>query len=541
MNKSRTSGHSRPNKKDGFSTIFTEAVTKLTDNYRVDPRTAEGLKEVITDTSIFNEYTANLTKGLSATSQEEFETLFENSRLSLLQESSLSSLQPVAALALPIIRKAWPRIGIKEAFPTEVITVPKMTIPHLIPYIMDESGVKHELPAALKGSGAVASSQKALKSTFIPLAAVSVDLMPAGAPVSAGFRPDPVLSVVKVKMNVTDAAGANSESIEVTVFDGQMDTRKDSISFTVSGEHSTGHVTSDTVFGFVKREEGTLTLTSINTGAASAVMAHVTDVQIRGKVETTLNKNSTHIGYDIRSKDVDVGSGEHFDASLPIEWLSDNLAIYGIDGTLKVIDLLTEVLAQKVDLEGTSFLTDSLDSLLAQGIEFTKTFDVHPTGQYVGSPSEWLHEIHRVIDNMAHEMRNKFNYSNGTFAIVGNPIDVDILDGITWSVSSGDEVGGSEVSYQFGAHSKSNKYKILSTQNFEPGTLYMFYVPSAADHMTYKYFPYTFHVSKSSEGWANVNNPHVPAIMLTKRHKFYEFTAMIGKIIIKNNDGTLPS
>jgi hypothetical protein len=465
----------------------------------------------------------------------------ENSKVHMLQENSISGLVPVAALAMPVIRKAWPRIGIKEAFPTEATTMPKITIPHLVPYILDADGVKRELPASLRGVSAVANSQKSLKATAIALPAKNVDIMPATCPVSAGYHPDPVVAVVKVTMKVRDVAGANEETVTVNVFDGKMDTRQNTFNFTVTGAHTGGHKTSDTVYGYLNSETGTIVLTSINDGDASEVAAKVTEVFIRGKVESTLNKLSTHIGYDVRRKDVDIGTGEHFDASMPIEWLTDNLAMYGIDGTLKVVDVLTDVLAQKVDIEGVDFLKESLDALVAQGVEFKRTFDVHPTGQYVGSPTDWLHEIHRVIDNLAHQLRNKFYFQGGQFVIVGNPIDTDIINGISWSVTTGNEVDGTDVSYQFGAQSRTNKYNILATQSIEPGSLYMFFVPSSPDHMTYKYYPYTFHVTKTTDGWANVNNMHVPGIMMTKRHKFFEFMGMISEVEIENNDGSLPA
>jgi hypothetical protein len=463
--------------------------------------------------------------------------------MQMLQESSISGLTPVAALALPVIRNAWPKIGVKEAFPTEVAKTPKITIPHLIPYIMDDDGIKHELPAAFNRTS-MPTSLKALKNTAIALPAKNVDIMPDGLTVAAGYRPDPVLSVASVVLSVTTAAGADAQNVTVTVpvSNGRMDTRQDSIRFTVSAKHPTdGHVTSDTVYGYVDRENGLINLSSINASAASASAAHAVSVVIKGRVETTLNRQSTHIGYDIRTRDIDIGTGEHYDSAVPYEWLTDNMANYGIDGQLKVIDLLTDTVAQKTDIEGVNFIIESYDSLVAQSIQFTNTFDVFPTGNYMGSPSEWRKEIHRTIDNMAHRMRNEWKFTGGHFVIVGNPIDTDLIDGVTWTIEDSSEVDGVEVSYKIGAQSRANSYKILASQTFDVGALYMFYIPSRPDNMTYKYFPYTFDVRKTSEGFVNPNSPNTPGIMVTNRQKFFEFSAMVGKIIIENNNGDQPA
>jgi hypothetical protein len=367
--------------------------------------------------------------------------------------------------------------------------------------------------------------------------------MPAGCPVAAGYHLDPVFAVVAVDMEVTDAAGANAETLtKVKVYDGKAETRQGNVRFTVTGQHSSGHETSDTVFGFVSFADGVMTATSLSSGA-SATKAKITKVYLGGKLETTNNKQSTSIGFDIKTTEIHIGTGEHFDAALPLEWLQDNLALYNIDGTLKVVDIMTEVLAQKVDLQGADFIASAADHIKAQGASFERVFDVWPTGNYMGSPTDWLNELKRVTDNLAQSMRNYSNFAGGTFMVVGNPIDVNLYTGVNWIFTAQSEQSrdGVEVSYSIGAMSGAQRYMMFTSQNLAEGTLWVFFVPGQADIATLKYYPYTFNVERSASGFVSPNTPNVPSVLLTKRQQFQEFVPLVGKITILHNNGSLPA
>lgn len=95
--------------------------------------------------------------------------------------------------------------------------------------------------------------------------------------------------------------------------------------------------------------------------------------------------------------------------------------------------------------------------------------------------------------------------------------------------------------------SGTNMYKLFSSQNIEYDStdadgdvncLWLFFVPDRKENKTVCYYPYTFNVTRSSEGWASPNNPNVPAVMMTKRHTFESFYMMAGKVSVKNNTGT---
>lgn len=528
---------------DGYSAVLREAVETIRSRDHVNVLTPEGLRECLTEPALYRQYKGLLSEGMSAETASAMDVFADNFQMSVFRESSLSGIQPVSVLTMPMLRKAWPKIGIKEALPTEPVKTPKFTVSHLMPYIKDPvTGLKKELPAALRDSS-LGTSQKAIDGAARALPMDSTDIMPVGCPVAAGYHLDPVFAVVAVDLEVADAAGSNVETLtKVKVYDGKAETRQGNVRFTVTGAHSSGHETSDTVFGFVNFADGVMTATSLSSGA-SATKAKITKIYLSGKLETTNNKQSTSIGFDIKTTEIHIGTGEHFDAALPLEWLQDNLALYNIDGTLKVVDIMTEVLAQKVDLQGADFIASAAEHIKAQGANFERTFDVWPTGNYMGSPTDWLNELKRVTDNLAQSMRNFSNFAGGTFMIVGNPIDVNLYTGVNWIFTAQSEQArdGVEVSYSIGAMSGAQRYMMFTSQNLPEGSLWVFFVPGQADIATLKYYPYTFNVERSASGFVSTNTPNVPSVMLTKRQAFQEFVPLVGKITILHNNGSLPA
>ena len=526
----------------GYKAVLREAVDTLRSREHVNVLTPEGLRETVQTPALYREYKGMLSEGMSADSAAALDVLADNFQTQVFRENSLSGIQPVSALTMPMLRKAWPMIGIKEALPTEPVKTPKFTVSHLMPYIKDPAtGEKRELPQALRDRN-LGNSQRRVDGAARALPMDNANLLPANTPASAGYTLDPVFSVVAVDIQVADATGAKVETLtNVKVYDGKAETRQGNIRFTVTGEHSSGHETSDTVFGFVNFADGLATITSLS-AAAGAAKAKITKVYISGRVETTSNRQSTQIGFDINNTEIHIGTGEHFDAALPLEWLQDNLALYNIDGTLKVVDIMTEVLAQKVDIKGIEFITAAADHIAAKGAQFNRKFDVWPTGNYMGSPTDWLNELKRITDNLAQSMRNFSNFSGGTFMIVGNPIDVNLYTGVNWIFTAQGEASrdGVEVNYSIGALSGAQRYAMFASQNMPEGSLWVFFVPSQEDIKTLCYYPYTFNVERSASGFVSPNTPNVPSVMLTKRDTFQEFVPLVGRIDILNNNGTLP-
>src|SRR5690554_5739872 len=96
----------------------------------------EGFKEIVSNPTLLEEYTSSLLEGASADSAAVMRQLMENANYELLRESSLSGIDPVASLSMPVIRRLWPLSALKDALKTEVAKTPAFVINHTVPYLL---------------------------------------------------------------------------------------------------------------------------------------------------------------------------------------------------------------------------------------------------------------------------------------------------------------------------------------------------------------------------------------------------------------------
>ena len=284
--------------------------------------------------------------------------------------------------------------------------------------------------------------------------------------------------------------------------------------------------TKDTIYGSVDLENGFLQITSMS--------GRATRIRVMAFLSSETHQKSTNVDFEIDKRDIEIGTGEHIESSLPLEFLQDVKAMYQVDGAAELIDIMSNVCAQKLDQRIYQFLERSYAGTEAQ---YRKTFNVYPSGHFAMNPSEWLNELKKLFDLLATKMRGDYKCYNGYFVLVGNPIDTNILPNVSWSFNSvNDQQNGVEVQYSIGAISGANKYTIISSDLIPQGEITMFFVPTTDKFKTFEYYPYTFNVVKN---YLNTVNPNVPSIMLTKRDTIEEFVPIIAKVIIKNNDGSV--
>ena len=494
--------------------------------------TGEGYREILTEDSLFQEYVTRLTKGLNASEAEEVATLMANNRVATLGESSISGITPISSLAQPVIRKLWPRLAMKNAIPTEPVKLPKFSISWQEPYMYDAEGKRYPLPMSVRNLDNGVADRDQLFAGYIKIsdALEGFDILkatPGGASIAVGDSIDPVFNLVKVKMDAVDATGANPESKEVDV---KITLDINNLLFgEVSAKHSDGTVTKDTIFGSVDRATGMIT--------ARSMKDKIKEFQVLGYLSSEYNTRTLSVGFDVKRRDITIGTGKHIDAPLPIEWLQDSMALYNIDAGLDAVELMTNVVSQKLDLQIIEFY---IKSFMNTGATYHGSFNCRPAAYFAGGPKDWKEEIKDVIDFFASKMKKDTQQYNGSFVIFGCHLDMRILPNVDWVFNHvTDDRGGVEVDYNLGAFSGINKYSLVSSDNIPSGSIYMVFIPSAnQNQMTYKYYPYTFNVEK---GYRSPNRPDVPSIMMTKRHTIEELLPMICKIDILNNDGTLPS
>jgi hypothetical protein len=479
-----------------------------------------GVQEILFEEALFSEYTSRLCEGMSADEAMALEQLLYNTRHQILKESTVSQVTPITGLSMPIIRKMWIKTALKNAIPTEVAKKPVFTIAWIEPYLRDAQGKKTALPQAHQGSRKFLNLKEVPMPKHGELAYLEVGkthnliaLAQAVHGVEKRDAIDPVAHITGV------VAGGKVYPVRIKLsihsgFYGRVEIEGAIIQ----------------LFGNLDCETGEFTVT--------AVGGEVEGVQLDAKLTAENNARTDSVSYDVRTKDVRIGTKAHINAELPIEWLNDNMALYNIDGTVECVDLMSNVVAQRLDVEILDFLYASDE---AQGRPFEGHFSVRPTAGFAGSPTEWRAELRTTIEWWANRVKsyNAANFSSGHFVILGNPIDIQLIPDIQWQFQSAtQERAGVSVKYSFGVITASNVFQVVSTEQMESGELFVFFVPDQANAMTYKYYPYTFNIEK---GYISPNEPYVPSIMMTKRHTIEELMPCAFRIVIEHNDGQIVS
>ncbi|ALN97876.1 structural protein sp46 precursor [Bacillus phage vB_BpuM-BpSp] len=531
MTNFKSYGDLMANRKDeGFNQIFKEAESYFKTNQQVNIL-GEGFKEIVSDQQLFNDYATHLTEGMdSAQETAEMLTLMENTRMAILQEAATGSIPGLTSLAIPTVRRMWAKIALKYAVPTQPVDKPTFSVTFNRPYILDNvTREKRYLPDALRDNKNGLAEIPKIKGDAYELPLNKYDLLAdVGASFQTGDSLDRqfFLKSVIVKAESADKDDAKAEEKEVVL--NSKSSIDNKLYADVKVTHTDGTVTTDTVLGHVDHERGTVSVTSF-TGA-------VKSVKFLGYVSAESHNRSTQVSFEIERRDLSVGTGEHIEASLPLEMLQDTMALYNIDGANEVMDVMSNVTAQKVDQEIYNFLERTFEA----NPKYRGEFNVHPAPQFAGNPKEWLEEIKRVIDHYATKIVSEAYYREGFYVIVGNPQDTQIIPNVTWQFQrTTDQSNGIDVEYSIGALGGSNnRYTIVASDLIPQGKLTMFFVPLNDKFLTIKYFPYSFNVVKGGE-YRNTMAPNIPSIMMTKRQTIESFIPLICEIEIKNNNGSL--
>lgn len=510
-----------------------------------------GYEEIANNAALFESYVDALTEGASADSAATMAQLMANSNANILKESSMTGIQPVASLSMPVIRKLWPKFALKEAITTEVAKSPRFVVAYTKPYMYKGDGLtegvdKIYLPRGLRDKNEGINENIPDDINFA--GALSKEKATAvaqeGKVTGAGHVTLVEGSAVTVKFDteVTNTPSAAKEQPldELYIhnaFYGGVEANVIKIGKRLG-------VYGNAVYPF----DGGQLIVQFDGKAKEVVLAAIgADVELDLVAYKTseYNEESWSVGFDIARQDIDIPTGQHINAPLPVEALNDMMALYQIDGTKETVDLMTNVFAQKLDLEILNFLRDSYVnqpgneafSDYKAASEHAVVFDCKPAAGFAGSPKAWREEIKPLIDHLAQKIKNDTYLQSGHFVLVANPLDVQILANIDWQFRGGQggNMDGVDVNYSVGTYVGANAYKVIASVNVPVGAMYLVFLPSGNTQMTYKYYPYTF---STEMGYVDPNRSRVPSVMMTKRHTFAEFMPAIGAIIVKSNDAT---
>jgi hypothetical protein len=545
----------------------------------------EGYREIATNPALFESYVEALTEGVSADHSAAIAQLMANTNAGILRESSLSGIAPIASLSMPVIRKLWPKFALKEVFKTEVAKTPRFVVSYMRPYMYRGTEERIYLPKGLYQANADTDAKFAARNKDFVSATIA-SLSSGGAlTVNFGAANGGVASGVAVTGHelVTLAASATPSATKKQALDsevrvvavhalllaaktGESDTTREFVLKVATHKVDV----SGTIFlefseeleaGLVAVGGGGWTLKTTTTVAGqlivrtnfsaatslvASLLSSAVKVVIRAGVSSEFNETGYSVGFDIARLDIDIPTGQHINAPLPIEALNDMMALYQIDGTKETVDLMTNVFATKLDVEALEFLVSSFDNQpgvaefrslgYPEKSAYSLVFDVRPAAGFAGSPKAWREELKPQIDFLSQKIKNQTFLQAGIFTLVGNPLDIQLLTNVDWQFrgGQGSNMDGVDVDYSVGTYVGANAYRVIASVNVPAGEIFLVFTPSSDTQMTYKYYPYTF---STEMGYVDPNRSRVPSIMMTKRHTFAEFLPAIGSIQIVNNNG----
>lgn len=511
----------------------------------------EGFGEVAVSTHFFRDYTGQLTEDMSPECAEQFEVLAENVRREVLVESNISGMSAVTALSLPLLRIAFPKTSVREGLPTEPVTQPKFTVKWFRPYVVISNGVKQYLPKALRDVNTQGMFHLPKMYPVVALTsgqAIGYDLynVPVG-PAYAAYTPgsralndqiDPNFSI----SHVTGKIGG------VTVAEVPVAFKIDTLTNVCEGLVTLVGATETMearIFAKVNRETGyadiITAVTSVVTTIGGAVQTIVpaddaiTEIKFEGYLSSEMNNRAAQIGFEITDDPTTIGTGQPIESPINIQQMTDAMAMYNIDTTMRHLEIMSTTLAQVVDIEGIGFIVNQFSKVpSALQATYTESFNRTPSGTYALGPTAWREELKIQIDSLVVKMMNETNYTSGSIVLFGNPIDIQVINNVRWTYSSEEAPNGVNVDYRLGVYTSGvTTFKVLSSFNWPAcsagGYIYVVFIPNEQDQKTVAYYPYSYHVLR---GQASPNNVNLPSIQMIKRQAFREYTPMIGRISI---------
>ena len=512
----------------------------------------DGYREIATSPALFEQYVECLTEGVSADHAESMSQLMTNSNANILRESSMTGIQPVASLSMPVIRKLWPKFALKDALKTEVPKTPRFVVSYTKPYMQKGDGEKIYLPKGLMeqkqfGDDVFNALGDGAKK---PVTAMHKVSLKAGAATVLDFElTDDGEVDTSVVIKDTPSASKKQPLDRLTIFGVYAGEAESTLRPTdvvgANGSDMYSFAIGEKEYQlFVKFDGGARKATFAIIPGAKAGTEDELEIHTRAEVSTEYNEESYSIYLDVARQDIDIPTGQHINAPLPVEYLNDLMALYQIDGTKTIVDIMTNTFAMKLDFDVLKFIEVSFMGQpghkefagYPDADQYSVTFDCKPAAGFAGSPKAWREEIKPLIDHVAQKVKQNTYLQAGMFTIVANPLDVQLLANVDWSFrgGQGSNMDGVDVDYSVGTYMGANAYKVIASVNVPAGAMYIIFTPSDETQMTYKYYPYSF---STEMGYTDPNHSRTPSIMMTKRHTFAEFLPAIARVLIKNNDG----
>jgi len=293
----------------------------------------------------------------------------------------------------------------------------------------------------------------------------------------------------------------------------------------------------DAIYGDVDVKTGRLTLMQQH--------GNLKFVMIKAFVSSVMNNSTLQVGFDIRDKEIHIGTGEHLEAPVPNEYITDLLRMFTLNGVSKLVEILSSFLAQKMDLDGVNFMDEVIDDAIEQAPngDFVRAFSAKPVGNYQLNPAEWPKMLTKVLDHLSMSIINMYHYEQGYFVAACNPLDAALIPDINWVFHGNgqSEYAGVNANIAFGQYQGINSWKVVSSPNIPQGAIRVLFIPTVQDQMTYKLYTYSFMLEQAGSGYNSPKNTYVPTILTSRRYAYVDVMPGAGRVTITNNSANFYS
>lgn len=467
---------------------------------------------------------------------EKLEQLYENSRTNIIEESyGVSTMSPIVAYSLPILKKTFLQCNAKDIVMTEVASKPVVKIAFERKFLRDKKGAKYYIPEVFYNDEYKKVSQmakgKEINSEWHNQPMQDLNLLTlSGGTLEARdeFALDLHICALKIMIN-------EQEHIE------EVDIKPDlgannSFVYRVIAEKD-GHKVEEILSGSVDFYKGTVSISSTGT----AIKA----VKFGGHLSNQNNVESLDLGRERETKHWHIGEGERLNSGFTIEKIKDMKAMLNIDVVPEIIADMSTVLTQFEDSSVLSFVKESLERWkdkkqlpwgYTEGFVETAKFNCVPEHGML-TQSDWIEkELKFRIDRLVGKLKTKLKTQDIMFTLFAHPNNIELLSpSVNWVFDEATKIGGVQLDYRFGVMTtnRCRIHVVSSLKVDEAEGLRLIAQPTTAEHITFKHYKYSLNIENN---YRNAQTPLTPNIMATHRHMTKEVLPVQAQLILEGVD-----
>lgn len=495
---------------------------------------------------------------------KKLEQLIQNTKSVLYEASTVGQLQPIVALTMPLLKKAYIKAAYKDAIQT--VTADKMliNIGYERDFLKDRAGKKYYLPDIFYPENEdefktvlTGTVGKQISATYYPTAGAvpfnnlnlltesggslaTRDVLGYDLKIKAVTMKVPCATTSALAQSTGTAASLKADgtyifdasgftTIPVTGLNLKPNYQTAAFNGKVSAPSLLKAQTDDNTDYIVGQIEFYSGLVSI---ACTAGL--VQTVQFDGHLSSANNDVGTELDRERHNEQIPIPEQERLNTGLTVEKIRDEKMLSNIDITVETVSKLSDTCYQFKDTNTKLFLETSFqDTLLdptgsrnPMGYNVTLAdtikFELTQPDRYMLPQSEWrTTQLRFYLEKYLIQFVQKLKNSNMMVVMVANPTMISYLENVTWVVDEQTKVGGVKLDYKFGVTTIAGvRMHIISTmkETYKKGFRLIGF-PLTEEIITYRKYDYSFFIENN---YRNMNTPLIPNVMVAQRYLNYE-------------------